>query len=210
MLKTEVSSIRAGLGFPEAVTSAFNFLVKDYSFRCVERDVTFVRFESKYTFLNVYHGRLSFELNVEIGELKSGEGDPEVPFTIGEILYSVKAPEAANYRPYQVHTIDLVTKFVNELAVLVKQYAVAGLIGDHVFFQQVAKDQADRSDEYLKVITFSRTRSEAEAAWHQKDFSRVVNLYNSMLENLTPAEAKRLAYAKKNVLTSLVPTKSAT
>jgi hypothetical protein len=197
MLKTDVSPSRARLGFPQAVTAAFNFLVEDYSFRCVKRDHTFVRFESKATFINVYHGRSSFELNVEIGELKACEQDSEIAFTIGEILYSVKAPEADNYRPYQVHTTDLINKFVNELADLVKKYAVPALTGDRFFFQEVAKDQADRSNEYLREMAHRRTRSEVEAAWRQKDFGRVVNLYNSILESLTPAEAKRLAYAKK-------------
>ena len=48
---------RASLGFAEAVISAFNFLVEDFSFRCVRQDVTFVRFEANRAFINIYHSR---------------------------------------------------------------------------------------------------------------------------------------------------------
>src|SRR5215467_14672952 len=95
---------RANLGFPAAVMSAFAFLTKDFSFRCVKRDVTFVRFESDAVFVNIYHGRASYELNVEIGESVIGKQLPESPFTIGEILHTVIPTEALNYRPYQVTT----------------------------------------------------------------------------------------------------------
>jgi hypothetical protein len=200
VLKTEVGGNRANLGFPEAVMSAFKFLMEEFSFTCVRKDVTFVRFESNSAFVNVYHGRGSFELNVEIGELTIGEGHPEIPFTIGEILHLVNPKEATNYRPFQVHTMESVKKFVSELANLVKQYAIPALTGDHGFFQRVAEVQAQRSNEYLKGLHLSRTRTEVETAWHQKNYPRVIELYDSMLEDLTPAEAKRLAYAKKKCL----------
>jgi hypothetical protein len=199
-MKTETIGNRASLGFGEAVVSAFKFLVEDYSFRCVRKDVTIVRFESDSVFVNVYHGRISFELNVEIGELAIVEGRPENPFTIGEILHLVNPKEATNYRPFQVHTAESVKKFVGELARLVKEHAVPALVGDHDFFQRVSEVQAKRSDAYLKELRLNRTRTQVEAAWHQKDYPRVAEFYDSMMDDLTPAEAKRLAYAKKKCL----------
>jgi hypothetical protein len=199
-MKMKAVGNRASLGFAEAVTSTFNFLLEDFSFRCVRKDVTIVRFESNSVFLNVYHGRISFELNVEIGELTAGGELPENPFTIGEILHLVNPKEAITYHPYQVHTADSVKRFVAELAQLVKEYAVPALIGDHDFFRRVADVQAKRSNAYMKELRLNRTRTEVETAWHQKNYPRVIELYDSMHEDLTPAEAKRLAYAKKKCL----------
>jgi hypothetical protein len=199
-MKMETGGNRASLGFVDAAICAFNFLVKDFSFRCVRQDITFVRFESNSVFVNVYHGRVSYELNAEIGQLAIGEGHPEVPFTIGEILHLVDPKEATNYHPYQVHTADSVRKFITELAELVKEYATPALLGDHEFFQRVAEVQGKRSNAYLKKLQLNRTRTEVETAWHQKNYRRVIELYDSMHEDLTPAEAKRLAYAKKNSL----------
>jgi hypothetical protein len=199
-MKMEQGGHRGTLGFAEAVISAFRFLVDDFSFACVKQDVTFVRFQSNVVFVNVYHGRISFELNVEIGELTIGQAHPEVSFTIGEILHLVNPKEATNYRPYQVHTGESVKKFVSELARLVKEYAIPALIGDHVFFQRVADVQAKTSNAYMKELHLNRTRPMVETAWHQKNYPRVIELYDSMLEDLTPAEAKRLAFAKKKCL----------
>jgi hypothetical protein len=168
VLKTEEGGNRASLGFFEAVMSAFKFLVEEFSFTCVRQDVTFVRFESNCVFVNVYHGRASFELNVEIGELTTSGGLPENPFTIGEVFHLVNPAEATNYHPYQVHTAESVRKFVREIARLVKEYATPALIGDHSFFQRLSELRTHRSDEYLKGVHLNRTRTEVEAAWHQK------------------------------------------
>jgi hypothetical protein len=194
------SGSRASLGFAEAVISAFKFLLEDFSFRCVRKDVTIVRFESNSVFVNVYHGRISFELNVEIGELAIGNEHPENPFTIGEILDLVNADEAVNYHPFQVHTVETVQRFVSDLASFVKRYAVPALLGDHGFFQRLSELRTQRSNEYLKNIRLNRTRTEVDAAWHQKNYPRVIELYDSMFHDLTPSEAKRLAYAKKKCL----------
>jgi hypothetical protein len=189
---------RTSLGFADAVLSAFAFLIKDFSFRCVKRDVTFVRFESDTVFVNVYHGRASYELNVEIGESVIGKQLPESPFTIGEILHTVIPTEALNYHPYQVTTRESVQKFVHELARLVKEYATPALLGDHEFFQRVSKVQAQRSDNYLRGLHLNRTRTEVETAWRQRNYTRVIELYDSIKDDLTPTEAKKLEYATKH------------
>lgn len=52
--------------------SSFDFL-RAYGLKPVEEDVTFVRYESDAMFVNVYHGRGSFEIGVEIGRLDRPE-----------------------------------------------------------------------------------------------------------------------------------------
>jgi hypothetical protein len=199
-MNMEPSGSRASLGFAEAVTSAFKFLVEDLAFRCVRKDVTIVRFESDSVFVNVYHGRISFELNVEIGERTVGGVLPENPFTIEDILHLVNPKQATNYRPYQVHTFDSVRKFVSELSRLTKEYAIPALKGDRHFFERLNDSRTQKSNAYMKELRLNRTRTEVETAWHQKNYPRVVELYDSMNADLTPAEAKRLAYAKKKCL----------
>jgi len=197
MLKAQQGTERTSLGFIKAVRTAFKFLVEDFSFTCVKEDVTFVRFESTTVFVNVYHGRASYELNVEVGELAM---TPENSFTLGEILHVVAAKESLTYRPYQVTTSESVVKFIQEIARLVKEYATPALIGDRDFFMRLSEIRVQRSDDYLKKLHLNRIRTEVETAWHQKNYPRVVELYDSMLGDLTPAEAKRLAFAKKKCL----------
>jgi hypothetical protein len=61
-----------GSWFKDAVLSNFEFL-HTYGLKPVEEDVTFVRYESDAAFVNVYHGRGSFEIGVEIGRLDRAE-----------------------------------------------------------------------------------------------------------------------------------------
>ena len=81
MLNKEPSPERAKLGFREAVLSSFKFL-NDVGFRPVEQEMTLVRYESPEVFVNVYHGRASFELGVEIGRLK----EPNDKLTLYDIV----------------------------------------------------------------------------------------------------------------------------
>ena len=200
MLKVQQGTERTSLGFTEAVRSGFKFLVEEFSFACVKEDVTLVRFESTAVFVNVYHGRSSYELSVEIGELPIKVNAPENSFTLGEILQLVGAKELLTYRPYQVTTLEAVAKFVQEIAILVKQYAPPALIGDHDFFMRLSEIRVQRSDSYLKKLQLNRVRTEVETAWHQKNYGRVVELYESIQDDLTPVEAKKFEYAKNKHL----------
>jgi len=66
MFQTDPGKDRWQLGFQDSVLSSFDFL-STYGLRPVEESATFVRYESSSVFVNVYHGRASFEIGVEIG-----------------------------------------------------------------------------------------------------------------------------------------------
>jgi hypothetical protein len=57
---------RGHLGFPQAVRDAFRFL-QTFGFKEVGADDTIVRYATERVFLNIYHGRSSYELGIEIG-----------------------------------------------------------------------------------------------------------------------------------------------
>ena len=61
---TEPSPNRDVLGFSRTVFQYFNFLCSDYGFQVTDQSATLVRFESNDVFINVYHGRASYELGV--------------------------------------------------------------------------------------------------------------------------------------------------
>lgn len=73
------------LGFVEAVADAFSFLVDRYGFEMKTPAPTLVEFGSPAVLLRVYHGRQSYEINVELNprtEWKQGVA----PFTISDVL----------------------------------------------------------------------------------------------------------------------------
>lgn len=198
MFRTIPNPARAQLGFTEQVLSAFRFLT-EFDLRCVRAEPTFVRYESSRVFVNIYHDHASYELGVEIGLLVDVRKEKEQAFSIGEIIDLMGAREETGYTFMQASTTERVKQLVPKLAELVRHYAGPALQGNFFTFEQLEEARQGKSDKYLKEIELGRIRSEAEKAWHEKNYSKLVELYSSIQEDLTPTETKKLAYARKHL-----------
>jgi hypothetical protein len=204
MFHFQPSPGRWRLGFKEAVLKSFRFLYR-YGFRCVRAESTFVRYETirlfsrKRLFVNVYHGRGSYEMGVEIGP----SDHEKQAVTLPEIVRFAGSEEAEGFgqhRVFQVSSREGVQEFVPKLAGLVRKYAQPFLRGDPEAFGAAAERSRRASARYLRDIELGRMREKGDAAWHAKDYERVINLYERFLEDLTRSEGMRLEYAKKQVL----------
>lgn len=198
MFRTDPGPNRAQLGFAEAVLSAFNFLTKEYGFHLVKADATFVRYESPHVFVNVYHGRASYELGFEIGRLIDMAGQGEHPFSLAMVIELMGAQIETGYTLLQASSPERVKKYVPKLADLVKKYAASALKNDSNTFKLLAETRSRMSDEIHKDMKLKDTREDAEKAWREKNYSKLASLYESISEDLTPAESKKLDYAKKH------------
>src|SRR6185437_4422023 len=199
MLTKEPGPERAKLGFREAVLSSFGFLA-DYGLHPVEEQVTFVRYESSEVFLNVYHGRASFELGVEIGRLEQ----PTAKLTHYDIIAWAGVTEAEGFGKhvsFQVSSRGGVQEFVPKLATLIKKHAAPLLSGDSAAYDSALAIQSELAEEYGREANLGNLHSKAAAAWKAKDYSQVVELYNSIRKDLNEVEAKKLAYAEQQLST---------
>ncbi|HEU5233726.1 MAG TPA: hypothetical protein VFU50_12760 [Terriglobales bacterium] len=195
MLNKEPGPERAELGFREAVLSSFKFL-SDAGFHPVEKQTTFVRYESSEVFVNVFHGRASFELGLEIGRLR----EPKRTLSLYDIVAwagGEKTEDLGQHVAFQVSSREDVQKFVPKLAALAKKYSAPFLRGDHAAFDSAFAIQSERWEKYVTKVNLSGVRKSAEAAWQAKDYAQVVALYDTMRKNLTEVEAKKLSYAEK-------------
>lgn len=77
---------RRALGFAEAVEGAFAFLVA-FGFRLVDSQAAFVRFEGADLCIDVFHGRLSYEIDLGFG--RAGQGASPLSYSMVEILNAV-------------------------------------------------------------------------------------------------------------------------
>jgi|SRR5712671_315979 len=198
MLNKEPSPERAKLGFRESVLSSFKFL-NDAGFRPVEQEMTLVRYESPEVFVNVYHGRASFELGVEIGRLK----EPNNKLTLYDIVAWAgveKAEGFGHHVAFQVSSCEGVHEFVPKLAALVEKHAAPFLRGDRAAFDSAFEIQSERAKDYAKSVNLSDVRRRVETAWQAKDYAQVVDLYGPVRDDLTEVEAKRMAYAEQQVM----------
>lgn len=199
MLKKEPSPERAKLGFKEAVLNSFGFLINE-GFHVSEQEITFIRYESALVFINVYHGRASFELGVEIGRLN----EPNKALTLYDITswYGLEnTGEVDHPVAFQVSSRKGVQEFVPKLAEVFKKYATPLIRGNMAAFTSAYKLQLERSKEYEKEVNLKNVRKSAETAWQKKDFDRVVELLSSIRGDLTQIENKKLAYAEQNIVT---------
>jgi hypothetical protein len=190
---------RDQLGFVSEVMSAFKFLSTEFWFICVRFETSFVRYESSLIFVNLYHGRTSSELGVEIGKLENIPGLQENWYTIGEVMDLVGVREKLKFTFFQASTQERVKMLVPKLAEYVREYAKTIFEGNTQIFEKLEELRSKKSDEYIKEMYLRRIREEAEKSWHKKDYAKLVELYNSMKDDLTLVEVKKLGYAQKRL-----------
>ena len=190
---------RARLGFVQVVLSSFSFLVNDHNFRVMKTEPTFVRYESADVFVNIYHGRASFELGFEMGRLNDGSGMEEQPYSLDMIIELMGAKEETGYTFLQASTPTRVKELVPKLAKLVKTYAAPLFTGDPHTFEQLMQTRLQMSNQLYDDMRLRDVRRKADKAWQARDYVALVDLYESILEHLTPAEIKKLQYVKKRL-----------
>src|ERR1700745_1748803 len=159
MLNKEPGPERAQLGFKDAVLSNFRFL-NDFGLRPIEEKVTLVRYESSEAFVNVYHGRASYELGVEIGRLK----EPEAKVSIFDVVRWAGVEKAEGFGKhvmFQVSSREGVEEFVPKLAALVKKHAIPLLRGDEGTYRSALEFRATQYAHEVKQGNLSVVRGKA-------------------------------------------------
>lgn len=208
MFRAEPNPDRSQLRFEESVLSAFAFLTAPaYGFKCAASDVTLVRYESANTFVNIYHGRSSYELGCEIGMLagrdtaalghESEEDHPEEGFSIWEIARLEGASGIDDRTFLQASTAERVEQLVPQLAQVVRTYASRALRGDTAYYASLRQARTTWFENYIADSRLERARADVAHAWQGKNYAEVVRLFEPLSDELTPAEYKKLEYARK-------------
>src|SRR5579872_581886 len=188
------------LGFKEAVLTNFQFL-QDYGLECAQSDVTFVRYDSPKIFVNVYHGRGSYELNVEIGWHDGPQ--KESPMSLDAVLGWKRAPERKLLNTevplFRAENPESLQEMVPKMAALFRKYAEPLLRADEESFESFDKYCNLESIRLGERYTTGTTRWKAARAFQRKDWKQVIQSYESMVEDLSQTEAAELAYAEQQV-----------
>jgi hypothetical protein len=202
MPTTDPGCHRAALGLVEAVVPAFGFL-RDYGFERVVAQPTFVRFESPAGFVNVFHGRASYELGVEVGRWLNLHGSPvEDRFSLRDVIELTGNAEEAGLRPLATTDRETLGRFVRILAEWTQTYARPALAGDEEFFNEISAREDERWRERQTEDRAKELRAEADDAWRRKDYSAVVQAYTALDQlpsiDLSRSEQGRVSYARKH------------
>jgi len=196
---------RSRLGFAAAVERSFGFLEREFGFRLADAQSTFVRYESELSFVNVFHGRGSYELGVEIGHwVDIEDGRVEEKFSLGDVIALDHDLSMVGYRSFATMEKDPLASFVAQLAEWTQRFTPRVLEGDASTFDRLRAQGARRSQEMQEGWRATRLRTAADEAWHRQDWGRVVDAYGEMVSELRtvelkPSELRRLRYAQEQL-----------
>ncbi len=187
---------RDRLGFAAAAKTAFAFLFS-HGFRVVDEQVTIVRFEGDVAYANVYHGRSSYEVGLEIGSLQAVQS--ESGYSMSALLRLHNPEEAARYRNPIATTADDLQASLNALAEKLKAVGFPERARNEAFFESLAQQRRQWAVEYALDILTEQTRPDAEEAFRRKDYALAVELYEKIRDRLSPSEQRKVEYAKKSI-----------
>lgn len=186
---------RRGLGFVEATRDVFAF-VHPFGFRELSSEETIVRYASDRVFLNIYHGRSSYELGLEVGRIESGDGARR--HSMSALMRARNPEHAAQYRNRIATTREEVREGLGMLARDLNTYGEQALRGDSAFFALLEQQQRKWAEEYAADIEYQRVLPRANEAFRRHDYKLAAQLYESVRAKLSPAELKKLEYASRH------------
>ena len=179
---------RQDLAFHQTAEAAFEFLRSEFGFRLLTATDTFLRYETDQVFVNVYHGRSSFELRFEIGLLAA----PESKYYPEEVAALAETTEATYF---QASSTDRVSQFLPRLAGVLHRHCSKLLTGDRSEFDKLEHVRNRLSDAIQRKYQLIGAREKADVAWKRRDYRALVEALNMIGQDMSPAQCRKLQYA---------------
>ena len=175
------------LGFIELALSSFAFLLR-IGFDLVRREPTRLVFESPVVFVNVYHGRSSYQVGLEIGRLEAGD-----KYSLHELLAAV-APSEVERARCQTSDPEVLERCLASIAAIVARTCGSLLAGDADAFEDLRVAVAPRRKAVTLEAQFGAVVHRADQAWEAKDLGRAEELYQRAEPALDETRRRRLRY----------------
>ena len=194
--------------FSAAVPVSFGFLISEYGFSLTqERDWLF-RAQSPYCRIAIYLDRT--QLVTAFERVVDGSQEESKRHYIGEMIDIAVIALCLDPQAHVVLSRNLkpeeVRDEVNRQSELLRHYCSPFLRGDFSSWEKLVTCLEERGKSYQlkeqkesKEYRLSDIRSKAESAWYRKDYEQVASLYESIQDDLTSLELRRLEYARKQL-----------
>jgi hypothetical protein len=192
-MNTNYTIDRSLLRFTEEVKAHFAFL-EAKGFRCTRSEVTLVRFESAELAIDIYHGRQSYEISLQIENVRESDS-----YSFLEILRLTHNEPAEQYRDYATHTVEGVAEGVRRLAELFRKCVDSDILNDSELFFRLKQQRGEWAKSYALETQLEQARRKSESAWAEKKFGKVIEVLAPFQEHLNPSDLKKLEYAKKQI-----------
>jgi len=173
-------------------------LTDKLGFAIVESGASRVRFERPGVFVNVYHGRSSYEVGVEIGR-PSQASEVDRPFDLAELIAAADPAAARRYRRPQASDRTSLRNVLNEAAAQLFEYGTAALRGAPEAFDALGRVRVEQTKDFGRTMRQEDARARLQECWNRKDYERVIAALDMLRGDMTQAEAKKYEYARKQL-----------
>jgi hypothetical protein len=180
--------------FPDLARRAFSFLESE-GFDITDVDAEELRYESSRTVVSVQWDARSGEQEVFV-MLRSPDGAAQPAYSLTDML----AMEGVRLdaQPPQVHEENRLQPFLERSADALRTHCRDALSGQRSYFQRLEEFRRVHAEALTQQIVRQRVRSDVEQAWRAQEYETVIELYTSILGDLSDLEKSRLEYAKRH------------
>lgn len=182
--------------FSEEAAEAFAFL-GECGFRRDTNEANRLSLEGPRASVVVEWEPRSGELTVYIG-LRPRSGPTDELFTLDDIL-AMEAVGVDRRAPIQIADSSKLRPFLDQLAGEIQKYAAPAVSGDRMFFQRLRAFRSARARAFEEDAVLRRIRSAAAEAWKDRDYEKVVSIFEPVEAELSDSERAKLQFAQRHV-----------
>jgi hypothetical protein len=186
---------RKNLNFVNLVKNKFQFLV-DLGFSEVESLPTMVLYRKCDVEVDVYHGRMSYEIG--FGVKRNG-----VRYSLSELMRIPDPELSEKYRYPTATTQEVIAQGLTKTVELVKRYSMQALQDDSKFFLELESQRKSWAEKYAFQVTVGQLRPKAYEYFRLGKYREAAELYKRIESCLSPVEIKKLAFAEERTKSEL-------
>ena len=149
------------LGFTESAQSTFAFLT-EFGLNVVRTEATLVRLESAEVFVQVFHGRSSYQVGLELGRVGRGEW-----YSLYEVL-SALAPAMVERARCQTREADVLRTCLESIAQVLRTSCQPLLAGDDDAFAELDSVASRMRRTATLDAQFGPVIERADRAWEAR------------------------------------------
>jgi hypothetical protein len=190
--------------YEKLVKINFAFLTEDYGLRLSNiekadgRYIT-LNYLSERVFFNLYYGPPSFELDFNIGRVGIEDKPDNEGFTSGDLICFSDDKRWAGYKLYSAHSYENLHKSLPKLAELLKVCGASCLKGDALPYEKVLFEKKRKINQWCNEQELKQAKKAASVAWENKDYTKFIEIFEPVINSLSPSEKKKLEYAHKHL-----------
>lgn len=180
---------RAPLNFANLAKKDFAFL-HDLGFVEIEASPTIVRYQKGDIEIDVYHGRRSYEIGVELTH-------GGTRYSLPDLIRVIDPQVAKRYCTLTATTQEAVAEGLMRLGALAKRYCVQALQGNSEFFAELEGKHKLWMEKYWLAMNARQLRPQAHEAFRLGNYQEAAELYKQIQPLLSPTELRKLAIAEE-------------